>query len=401
MHEIATNSDCLDDARQCPAGEALLGADAPLTLPHINALSACLAAIEGIFDVFLSLDVHTIRCLPVFNFVRVAYAVVVLMKLYFAASLPKSELGKVINKDNMKVEQYLESLVDKFRAAAIEDRSRPAAKFLFVLVTIRSWFQKQKQNQSQNGGSNPCATAAAATTETPPPSYTTRHDGRDKGTPTPAPPQLQQPDFSAAASTPLQLLSEVATNNSAAASRPLTSADLLPSGAGASGQGNPAAPSWLKYEPNPTLSSSSRQQPATSTPAEAGNVPLPFLTPTTAAQQQQQQQQLQQQQTLIASAPPVSVANQWLGNPFLAGGDFDYSYDYANLGDGFAQAMDLTLGGFVDGSMTADDGLRYMMTRDASWVGVGGAVDPLVGGAAAAGSEAGGGGGGGSGGFGF
>jgi len=45
--------------------------------------------------------------------------------MYFSAASPNSELGKVIDKDNMKVEQYLDGLLDKFRAAAEDDRCRP------------------------------------------------------------------------------------------------------------------------------------------------------------------------------------------------------------------------------------------------------------------------------------
>ncbi len=103
MHEIALQTENNSDDFQPPytansMKEAMIS-DASLTPAHINALSACLTAIDGIYEAFSSMDVHTVRCLPVFNFVRVAYATVVLIKLYFAASSPDSELGKVINKD--------------------------------------------------------------------------------------------------------------------------------------------------------------------------------------------------------------------------------------------------------------------------------------------------------------
>ncbi|KAK3329780.1 hypothetical protein B0H66DRAFT_469156, partial [Apodospora peruviana] len=216
MHEIATQSDSSDEFR--PLTENLreslsnnLTGDDALTPAHINALSACLTAIDGIFDVFLSLDVVSIRCLPVFNFVRVAYAVVVLMKIYFAASSPKSELGKVINKDNMKVEQHLENLLEKFAATAADDRSRPAAKFLVVLIMLRSWFQKQ----NQMGG--PAAVADAVE-----PSQVQNTGGGEKGgsyaqqqnKPTTTTPGAMDYASTTTTTTPLELLSEVATNNS-------------------------------------------------------------------------------------------------------------------------------------------------------------------------------------------
>jgi hypothetical protein len=313
---------------------------------HINALSACLTAIDGIFEVFLTLDVQTIRCLPVFNFVRVAYAVVVLIKLYFAASSPKSELGKVINKENMKVEHYLDSLLEKFRATAADDRSRPAVKFLVVLVMIRSWFHKQKQ--SVNGGAN-------ATTL---PSYSSQGCG-ERGSATPAPQPPPQPDYPATASTPLQLLSEVATHNSAATptpatggSRPSTDAGLLPTSTATSVPAAAQGPSsWLNRQPlmydaaAPTTPASQQQQATTPAETPAANA-APFMVGVTP-----------QQNPMASNLGPAP----WLNSVFPSSADFDY--DYANFGDGFAQAMDLTLGGFFDGGF----GMDYAMQQPDSW----------------------------------
>ncbi|KAK1829814.1 hypothetical protein QBC39DRAFT_392276 [Podospora conica] len=165
-----------------------------LTAAHVDAISECLAAIEGIFEVFLSMEATSIRCLPVYNFVRVAYAAVVLMKMFFAASSEKSSLGKVINKDDIKVEQHLEKLLAKFKETAADDKSRPAAKFLVVLIMLHSWFQKQKY--VLHGPAAPRAKGAGAQ---PPSSRQSPEKGAGPDTPVEYPPT---------ANTPLQLLSE-------------------------------------------------------------------------------------------------------------------------------------------------------------------------------------------------
>jgi hypothetical protein len=103
MHEVAMHVDHNVDDFKPPFTEAsmrgnrLNGKDdsAPLTPAHIAALSTCLTSIDGVFESFLSLDVQVIRNVPVLFFVRTAYAVVVLIKMYFAASMPNSEFGKV------------------------------------------------------------------------------------------------------------------------------------------------------------------------------------------------------------------------------------------------------------------------------------------------------------------
>ncbi|KAK3310699.1 uncharacterized protein B0T15DRAFT_426320 [Chaetomium strumarium] len=327
MHEIATHSDTGDDSNP-NVNDMLLRSDAPLPLAHVRALSACTKAIDGIFEVFLSLDVQTIRCLPVFNFVRVAYAVVVLIKMYFAASSPKSELGKYIPKDDMKVEQHLEDLLEKFRATADKDRSRPAGKFLVVLVMIRTWFHKQKQSQS--GGSNQGSGAAATDTQLPPFPFP---GSGERDTPTPVPQQRpQQQDYST--STPLQLLSEIATHNSAAASGPGTSSSR-PSTSADFTQTTASASPWLS---KPSFA----YDPITNTTA-----PVP--------QSSQQQQTATTTETTSSTGAPAQSPNA----TFPPGSDFDYDYA-AFSANGFAEAMEYTLGGFTD----ADMGFGYWLGQD-------------------------------------
>ncbi|KNA94134.1 hypothetical protein FOXG_00317 [Fusarium oxysporum f. sp. lycopersici 4287] len=133
MHEMALQARTSEPLRPpfstSSLQEGLVGGDR-LSPAHISAISVCLGSIKEMLGTFLAMDVFSIRCLPVFNFVRVAYAVVMLIKLYFSASAAGSELGRVIDKEDMQVGKYLDNLLDKFRATAAEDRCRPAAKFL-------------------------------------------------------------------------------------------------------------------------------------------------------------------------------------------------------------------------------------------------------------------------------
>ncbi|ESZ92377.1 hypothetical protein SBOR_7232 [Sclerotinia borealis F-4128] len=215
MHEVAMHVDHNVEEFKPPFTEDTLhgASESPdvLTSAHIAALSCCLTSIDGIFETFLQFDVEVIRCLPIAHFVRVAYAVVVLIKMYFAAANPNGELGKVFIKDNMKVEHYLDGLVEVFRASAADERSRPAAKFLMVLIMLKTWFHRQREGKSspvQNTEpADPTKTAGdtsgEATMETD--QNSTRQMGSHRN--------VQQPGYSPS-NTPLQLLSEVATGNS-------------------------------------------------------------------------------------------------------------------------------------------------------------------------------------------
>ncbi|RDL36804.1 Zn2 DNA-binding protein [Venustampulla echinocandica] len=218
MHEVAMHVDHNVEEFKPPFTEENLrgvGEREPdmLTSAHINALSTCLTSIDGILENFFKFDTETVRCLPIFNFIRVAYAVVVLIKMYFAAATPNSELGNVINKDNMKVEQYLDMLLEIFKAAAAEEKSRPAAKFLMVLIMLKTWFHRQREGKTaQPGDAVPTSTLLTEwSSDTP-------NDPNSKGNRQDVKPQNGQRPFTPA-NTPLQLLSEVATGDSRGQSR--------------------------------------------------------------------------------------------------------------------------------------------------------------------------------------
>lgn len=217
MHEVALHVDHNVEEFNPPfTEEKLRGPDnpeeqpsRPLTPAHIAALSTCLTSIDGIFEAFLSLDVDTIRALPIMHFIRIAYAVVVLIKMHFAAATSGSELGKVIDKDNMKVEQYLDGLLQKFKATAADDKSRPGSKFLMVLIMLKTWFHRQKSGKPAISPHDPCA----------PPQQ--QHQGPADAAQLAQQQQQQhlpKKEYSPA-NTPLQLLSEVATSGGAQAPR--------------------------------------------------------------------------------------------------------------------------------------------------------------------------------------
>lgn len=215
MHEVAMHVDHNVEEFKPPFTEETLhgASEAPvdvLTSAHIAALSCCLTSIDGIFETFLQFDVEVIRCLPIAHFVRVAYAVVVLIKMYFAAANPNGELGKVFIKDNMKVEYYLDGLVEVFRASAADERSRPAAKFLMVLIMLKTWFHRQREGKSTPVHNPESADPTKPTGDTSgePTNETDQNATRQMGAP-----RNGQPGYSPT-NTPLQLLSEVATGNS-------------------------------------------------------------------------------------------------------------------------------------------------------------------------------------------
>jgi len=151
MHEVALHiNHNVDDFRAPFTEESLKAASGQsdvLSPAHSSALTECLTSVHGIFNTFFSYDLMTVRALPIFYFVRVAYAVVVLVKMHFAVNAVNSEVGKIINKDDLNVESHLNRLLDIFETISKEDAFRPANKFLIILLKLRDWFEKNKDNR--------------------------------------------------------------------------------------------------------------------------------------------------------------------------------------------------------------------------------------------------------------
>ncbi|KAI0438665.1 hypothetical protein F4803DRAFT_534146 [Xylaria telfairii] len=328
MHEIALQSKEDNGSSNAEAlRDPIPGLSNSLTSSHIGALSSCLTAIDDIIATFLSLDVDTIRCLPIFNFVRVAYAVVVLIKIYFSASSPNSELGKVINKDNMKVAIHLDNLLDKFRQTAANDKSRPAGKFMVVLAMVRGWFQQQGQSQTRSQGQNVDPGLESSQTpqnkQVPTPSSSTdtgSHPSTIHDQPYQPPQTNKQSDYNPV-NTPLHLLSEIATSNSPSRNQstcPQSVPNLNPQGQGHPHWGPAGVHLPYMYDPN---------------------TGMPASTPT--------------------SAPSGIAAVAIGGQPHIPwnSGPFGSDLNYLSMGDGFEQAMGLTLTGF--GGDSPGDNVSY------------------------------------------
>ena len=282
LHEVVLHNKTAADQLRPPFNtdtfKGGIVALAPLSAAQVSAVSACIASADALFTTFLSLDVATIRCLPAYNYVRVAYSLVILLKMYFSASNPASELGRVVDKDSLKVEYYLSALQDKFRLVAADDGSRVAAKFIVVLTMLSVWLAKQMRADNNK---EPGSGGAGPSTSPPqrPPS---------------AQQQQQPPPPQQAANTPLQLLSEVAAGTSTETEQhPRASAPFLNLRQAPQPFFYDTPPSTSTATATPDMQRSSAFQP----PPEAANAAMP--------QQQQQQQQQQQGE------------QQWMGSDFI------------------------------------------------------------------------------------
>ncbi|KAJ5621891.1 hypothetical protein N7528_005123 [Penicillium herquei] len=144
VHESAMGVDCRDSIQP----NVLNNEDLPATTmaPLIDALTTCINSIHKTFDVIMDVDVERFTCLPTLAIARTAYPVVSLIKIYSLLTAPESRIGQVIDMQSLKIEYYLEKVLNHYQTAAALDSGRVVNKFRNILQMLYAWFSKKKSN---------------------------------------------------------------------------------------------------------------------------------------------------------------------------------------------------------------------------------------------------------------
>jgi hypothetical protein len=114
-----------------------------LNVTHRKALAICIASVKNLLDIFLSFDTDALCSIPTFQYVRTAYAVFAMMKIYFAVCKLDSDLHGMMDND-LNVEFYLDEILRCLQEVSRTRKLRVAAIFSLVLLMLRTWFQRQK-----------------------------------------------------------------------------------------------------------------------------------------------------------------------------------------------------------------------------------------------------------------
>lgn len=122
--------------------------DVPIGPAHIGALGECLTATHGILDTILSIPLDVLLTLPVIFCVRAIYAIVCLMKMWVSVT-SSGEVGSIIKKEDLAIENYTEQLVTMFNAIVSRDAQSPHGKFYFVAKRLQERFAMIKEGATK------------------------------------------------------------------------------------------------------------------------------------------------------------------------------------------------------------------------------------------------------------
>ncbi|EPE30168.1 hypothetical protein GLAREA_12891 [Glarea lozoyensis ATCC 20868] len=116
------------------------------TSSHVKPITVIISSIHTLLDCFLNMELPTLRSMPISNFTRLAYPVVVLTKLHISAKSPTSNIGSVLNHSDLRLGFYLDSLINKLRLAVGPMECRAPLTFLRLLIGLQAWHNDQKSH---------------------------------------------------------------------------------------------------------------------------------------------------------------------------------------------------------------------------------------------------------------
>lgn len=114
--------------------------------PLIDAISTCIHSIHQALDIISSTEPDHLISLPTVALARTSYPVVSLIKIYSLLVASNTHIGQVIDMNSLKIEYYLEKIISHYRIAAARDGGRATSKFGNIIMMLRNWFFKKKEN---------------------------------------------------------------------------------------------------------------------------------------------------------------------------------------------------------------------------------------------------------------
>jgi hypothetical protein len=120
----------------------------------IESIMSCVTFSHDLLDTFLSLDLDTLRSFPVYKYVMVCYAVLILTKLTQSINDPKSEIGKVLDHSTLALDYYSTKAIAQVSKAAGSEGFIVPEKFLGVLIYFRAATQRRVSGSGNEKADN-------------------------------------------------------------------------------------------------------------------------------------------------------------------------------------------------------------------------------------------------------
>jgi hypothetical protein len=113
---------------------------------YIDAVAISISSAHALLELMLNMTLDSLRALPIFNFVRMAYATIVLTKLHISSKTPTSQIGAVLDPKMIRLEYYIEKLIEKLGEAVGPMECRAPFTFLGLMMRLQIWYKSQEND---------------------------------------------------------------------------------------------------------------------------------------------------------------------------------------------------------------------------------------------------------------
>lgn len=113
---------------------------------YVKEVTTIISSAHSMLDLFLETDREVLRSFPIYNFVRLAYAAIVLTKLHISSKSPTSLVGSVLVPESIRLGFYLQALIAKLGEAVGPMECRAPFTFLGLLMRLQIWYKSQESD---------------------------------------------------------------------------------------------------------------------------------------------------------------------------------------------------------------------------------------------------------------
>lgn len=149
IHEVALHDDHNPTGFMSPFAMDNILSIAPEIHAHsayVKEITIVISSAHSMLDIFLACDCEVLRSLPIYNFVRLGYATIVLTKLHISSKTPTSLIGSVLDPQNIRLAFYIQQLIEKLGVAVGPMECRAPFTFLGLLMRLRIWYKTQESD---------------------------------------------------------------------------------------------------------------------------------------------------------------------------------------------------------------------------------------------------------------
>jgi hypothetical protein len=113
-----------------------------LQTARLDCVITSMTSAHSLINVLLQLSPQTLRVIPTVMYIRLSYAIFILLRIFFISSAPGSGLGCVLDPASVETAYYLNRIVSHMQTAAIGGNCRLTIRFCNIFSRSRDWFRK-------------------------------------------------------------------------------------------------------------------------------------------------------------------------------------------------------------------------------------------------------------------